>query len=328
MTRLRSVLGAVIYFLIVVVIALGAAGLVTALDHPPGSSGRSDFSAPNDAEVSARLDAAETDLNALADQVEALGTTARSALASLNGADPAAGEDAIAHGDQLVSGIVTRTRLLREALAEVPYVGTPEAGLSVSDAVVARHAALVAALDATDGLDVDWKRLTIGAVAASNMSRILAEHDRLVVAAADRGIRAKYADAIKVLDRAKGQITAARALRDSLSATVDVTVLDEWLTRNEKYDVALQNLYKAFSKVGSKVTKAMHAAVTAEAEARAQLPPDTRGLVLIMAQIGQGGMSQAVIAIEEARAALGDAIDAAAPPTPVPSGVPASTNGP
>ena len=144
----------------------------------------------------------------------------------------------------------------------MPYVGTPAAGLSVSDAVVARHAALVAALDATDGLDADWNRLTVGAVAASNMSRILAEHDRLVVAAADRGIRAKYADAIKVLDRAKAQITAARALRDSLSATVDVTVLDEWLTRNEKYDVALGNLYKAISKVGSKVTKATHAAVS------------------------------------------------------------------
>jgi hypothetical protein len=160
------------------------------------------------------------------------------------------------------------------------------------------------------------------------MSRILAEHDSLVVAAADRGVRAKYADAIKVLDKAKAQIAAARALRDSLSATVDVTVLDEWLARNENYDVALQNLYKAFTKVGSKVTKAMHAAVTAEAEARAQLPPDTRGLVLIMAQIGQGGMSQAVIAIEEARAALGDAIDAATAPAPGPSDLPAGTDGP
>ena len=89
MTRLRSVLGAVIYFLIVVVIALGAAGLVIALDHPPGSTGGPDLSAPYDAEVTARLDAAETDLNALADQVEALGTTARSALSSLNGADAA-----------------------------------------------------------------------------------------------------------------------------------------------------------------------------------------------------------------------------------------------
>ena len=128
MTRLRSVLGAVIYFLIVVVIALGAAGLVTALDHPPGSSGRTDFSAPNDAEVTARLDAAETDLNALADQVEALGTIARSALAALNGADPAASQSAIENGDQLVSGIVARTRLLREVLAEVPYIDSAGLG--------------------------------------------------------------------------------------------------------------------------------------------------------------------------------------------------------
>src|SRR6476659_4888995 len=118
MSRLRSVVGAVIYFLIVVVIALGAAGLVAALDHPPGSSGRTDFSAPNDAEVTARLDEAETDLNALADQVEALGTNARSALADLNGADPAAGAAAIAHGDLLVSGIITRTQLLRASLAD------------------------------------------------------------------------------------------------------------------------------------------------------------------------------------------------------------------
>ena len=81
-------------------------------------------------------------------------------------------------------------------------------------------------------------------------------------------------------------------MRDKLSATVDVSVLDEWLTRNENYDVALQNLYTALSKVGTKITKATRAAVAAEAEARAQLPPDTRGLVVIMAEIGQGGMSR------------------------------------
>jgi hypothetical protein len=324
----RSVVGAVIYFLIVVVIALGAAGLVAALDHPPGSNGRTDFAAPGDAEVIPRLDAAETSLNALADEVDELGSTARSALGALNGADPTAGEADIKHGDELVAAIVSRTRLLRAALADVPYVGTPAAGLNVSDAVVARHAALVAALDATDGLDADWKRLTVGAVAASTMSRILAEHDRLVVAAADRGVKARYADAIKVLDRAKAQIADARALRDTLSATVDVTVLDEWLQRNEDYDIALQNLYKAISKVGSKVTKATHAAVTAEAKARANLPPDTRGLVLIMAQIGQGGMSQAVIAIEEARATLAAAIDAATAAAPGASDAPASTDGP
>jgi hypothetical protein len=325
MTSVRPVIGGIIWVAIIVVIALGAAGLVTALDHPPGSAGRTDFTAPGDAEVIPQLDAAEAAFTGLAGQVDALSTQARAALAALNGADPTGGQAAIEHGDHLVSGIITRTALLRRALAEVPYVGTPEAGLTVSDAVVARHATLVAALDATDGLDSAWERLTLGAVAATNMSRMLAEHDRLVVAAADRGVNAKYAAAIKVLDQAKAQIAAARTLRDKLSATVDVSVLDEWLARNENYDVALQNLYKALSKVGSKVTKETRAAVKAEAEARANLPPDTRGLVVIMAEIGQGGMSKAVIAIEEARAKLTDALDAG---TPDPSDAPEGTDGP
>jgi hypothetical protein len=325
MTKLRSVVGGLIWVAIVVVIALGAAGLVAALDHPPGSTGRTDLTSPGDVEVTPQLDAAEAAFAALADQVDALGTEARAALVALNGSEPATADAAIQNGDHLVSGIITRTQLLRSALAEVPYVGTPEAGLTVSDAVVARHAALVAALDATDGLDLAWTRLSSGSVAASTMSRLLAEHDRLVVAAADRGVNAKYASAIKVLDDAKAQIAAARELRDKLSATVDVSVLDEWLTRNENYDVALQNLYKALSKVGTKITKATRAAVAAEAEARAQLPPDTRGLVIIMAEIGQGGMSRAVIAIEEARAKLDDALAAG---TAAPSEGPAATDSP
>lgn len=325
MTRVRPLLSVVVWVAIVVVIALGAAGLVTALDHPPGSTGRTDVTAIGDAEVIPQLDAADAAFTALAAQVEALSTEARAALAAVNGADPTAAEAAIAHGDGLVSGIVARTAALRRALAEVPYVGTPEAGLTVSDGVVARHATLVAALDATDGLDFAWTRLTIGSVAATNMSRLLAEHDRLVVSAAGRGVQAKYADAIKVLDQAKAQIAAARELRNVLSATVDVSVLDEWLTRNENYDVALQNLYKAISTVGKKITSATRAAVAAEAEARARLPPDTRGLVVIMAEIGQGGMSRAVIAIEEVRAKLTDALDAG---TAAPSDEPGSTDGP
>jgi hypothetical protein len=325
MNGVRTVVGGFIWVAIIVIIALGAAGLVTALDHPPTSDDPTALRAPGDTAAIAQLDAVGTSLTALADQVEALGTTARTVLAALNGSDSAGGEAAVQHGDRLVSGIITRTALLREALDEVPSASGAGAGPTVSDPVMARRAALVAALDATDGLDVEWDRLTIGAVAATKMSGHLSEHDRLVVAAADRGVQAKYADALKVLDRAKAQIAAARALRDRLSATVDVSVLDEWLARNEEYDNALANLYKAIAKVGSRVTNATRAAVAAEAKARARLPPDTRGLVLIMAEIGQGGMSRAVIAIEEARTELTDALDAA---TPAASDEPESTDGP
>jgi len=325
MNRLRSVLRSGVWLAIIVVIALGAAGLVAAMDHPAGTPARSDLTAAGDAEVTPFLDAAETGLATLAAQVDALGTQARTALAALNAADPSLGEAAIARGDGLVAGVISRTAALRNVLATVPYVGTPEAGLTVSDAVLARHAALVAALDATDGLDVAWTRLTVGSVSATRMSALLAEHDRLVGVAADRGVHARYADAIKLIDQAGAQIAAARTLRNQLAITVDVSVLDEWLGRNDDYDIALRNLYSAISKVSRTVTPATRAAVKAEAAARARLPRDTRGLVIIMADIGRGGMNGAVIAIEEARAKLADALDAS---TTGANGQPEATDGP
>ena len=316
---LRRILGSVVWLALIVAIALGAAGIVTGMDHPPGSAGRTDITAAGDAAVTAELDAAEADLSKLADTVEALGTQARGALAALNGTDSTASEAAIAQGDQLVAEVIDRTAKLRDELAKVPYVGSPTAGLTVSDAVVARHAALVSALDATDGLDADWARLSAGSVAATKMGGYLAQHDKLIGDAVAAGRLAKYDAANALIDQAAAQITAARAQRDELARTVDVSVLDEWLNRNGDYDVALKNLYTAIKKVGKKVTNATRAAVKAEAAARARLPPDSRGLVIIMADIGRSGMNEAVIGIEQARGKLTDALDAA---NPSPSAVP------
>jgi hypothetical protein len=324
-SRLRSLLGALVWVLIIVVIALGAAGIVAAMDQPPGAPGRADVTAAGDAQVTPLLDAAQGDLSALADQVEALGVQARGALAALNGADPKVSDAAIARGDALVADVAARTVALRRELAAVPYVGTPSAALVISDAIVARHAALVAALDATDGLDFSWARLSIGAVAATKMSVTLAAHDRLVAQAADRGVHAKYAAALKLLDQATAQLALAHGVRDQLVSTVDVSVLDDWLKRNADYDIALRNLYIAISRVGKTVTPATRAAVKAETAARGRLPPDTRGLVIIMADIGRGGMTGAVIAIEDARAKLSAAIDAA---TPAASDQPANSDQP
>ena len=316
MSRVRAILGGVAWVAITVVIALGAAGIVGAMDHPPGTAARAELTAAGDARVTALLDAAETKLAGLADQVDALGAQARGALAALNGSDPTTSAAAIQRGDALVADVIARTSTLRTDLAAVPYVGTPEAGLTVSAAVLARHAALLAALDATDGLDLAWARLTVGSVAATKMSALLAEHDRLAGQAADLGVHARYTDAMHLLDQARAQITAAHVLRDALIATVDVSVLDEWLRRNEDYDIALRKLYAEISKVSRTVTAATRAAVKAEAAARARLPADRRALVIIMAEIGRGGMNRAVIAIEDARATLADARQPGASDTP------------
>jgi hypothetical protein len=313
MSRLHGLPGALLWLALVLVFALGAAGLVSAMDRPSGdAAAQADLTAAGDAEVIPQLDATATDLAALATQVDALSTQARGALAALNGSDTAVVEQALADGDALVTDIVARTAALRARLAAVPYVGTPTEELHLSAPVVARHAALAAALDSTNGLDSAWTRLTTGSVSMTRMSMLLAEHDRLVGQAAVRGRQARYKDAITFVDQARAQLKDAHTLRDQLSNTVDVSVLDEWLSRNETYDTALRNLYKAISTVRGKVTDTVRKAIEAEKVARARLPPDTRGLVVIMAEIGRAGMNGAVITIEETRGKLTAAIDAAA----------------
>ena len=82
-----------------------------------------------------------------------------------------------------------------------------------------------------------------------------------------------------------------------------------WIDRNAAYDAALRRLYEALLDSKGQVTDHVRAAFDGEQAARRELPPDTRGLVVIMSDIAQGGLNQAVIAIEEARGALASAID-------------------
>jgi hypothetical protein len=317
-SAVRRLLGAVAWLALMVVIGLGGAGIANAMDHQPGTVARAELTSVGDREVTPLLDAATNDLSALADQVAALGVQARGALAALNGASTSTVDEAMAAGNRLVADLRTRTSAIRRELAAVPYVGTPGVSIALAADVAARHAALVAAIDATEGLDDAWDRLTLGSISATRMSNLLARHDDLVVHAAELGRAAKYDQAMTVLDEADATIAQARTLRDQLANTVDVTVLDQWLDRNADYDVALRGLYKAISKVSGKVTNAVRTAIAAEQAAKDRLPPDTRGLVVIMAEIGRGGMNGAVIAIEEVRGKLIAAIAASSPATAEP----------
>ena len=307
---IRRVLAGMIWLALVVAIALGGAGLVGGADRSPGTPARAELTYAKDRQVTGALDAASGELATLADQVAALGVQARGALAALNGTEVSIVEAAIAKGDRLLDGMLVQTASLRRDLAAVPYLDRTDAALLLSQSIVARHDALVAALDTTDGLQASWARLTTGSVAAIQLSTLLAEHDRQVAEAAGLGRAASYQDAIASLGGADATIAAARALRNTLANTVDVTVLDQWLARNAEYDAALRALYAAYAKLGNKVTTALRNAIAAEAAARQNLPPDTRGLVVIMAEIGRGGMNGAVIAIEEARGRLTSAIEA------------------
>jgi hypothetical protein len=313
MGRLRGTLAALAWLAAAVAIALGGAGLVAAMDAPPTAGDRPELTGPGDAVVSPVLDSVESELVALSADVDALGTQARGALAALGAADLETVEGAVGAGDALLVDITTRAVAIRQAVADVPLVSAPEAGFRLSTAVIDRYERLRAATAGVEGLDLQWARLTTGSVAASRLSSLLEAHDAAVLAAAERGRDADYEQAIETLDGASAAIADARRLRDVLANTVDVSVLDQWLDRNEAYDIALRDLYEALDGVGGRVTDDVRDAIEAERAAKDRLPPDSRSLIVIMSDIGRGSMNSAVIAIEETRGQLEEALRAASP---------------
>ncbi len=85
---------------------------------------------------------------------------------------------------------------------------------------------------------------------------------------------------------------------------MDVDTLDGWLARNRAIDAALRDLYSLLEESQGLDTPEVQRALASVDAARASLPPDTRALVVILADVARGGLNQAVIAIEEARGRL------------------------
>ena len=308
---LRRGLMALTWLAAAVAISLGAAGIVAGMEGPSSDAERSGRTAHDDAVVVAALEPIEAELRLVGASIERLGGQARGTLAALSANDHVQAEATIAAGTTLLTDSLVRLTGIQTAVAAVPLVRDPAAAYRLSPAVRDRHARAASAVDATRDLEADWTRFTFGSFGASRVSTLLADHDAAVVEAAANGRDADYVAALASLDRADAAITAARAIRDQLAATVDVTTLDAWLDRSSDYDAALRNLYVAVRAADGRVTAAVRRAMAAEAAAKNRLPPDTRSLVLIMAEIGRGGMNESAIAIEQAHQ---DLLDALAPP--------------
>ena len=314
-----SLLAAIGWLVAVVAVAFGAAGITVAMQPSPDRPARPELTSAADQVVRGHLDAAEASVDALSADIDALGTQARGALAAMIGRETDTMDAAIADGNGLIARVRSESAAIRAELAAAPDVATPLAELRVSPELRDRYATLQRVAAAADGLDRPWARLETGGAAAGLLAAQLAEHDRLVGVAADQGRQAKYKEAIATIDSAAAILKAAHGSRDRLVNTVDVSTLDQWLERNESYDQALRALYKLTPNVGKRVTKPLKAAIAAEKAARARLPANSRGLVVIMSDIGQGWMNGGVIAVEEAKKTISDALEPPASASPDPT---------
>ncbi len=303
----RRVVMAAAWIAVAVLISFGAAGIVSGMAQPPGTPARAELTWAGDLAIDPGLDTAEAELRLLAGDVHRLSDLGREALGQLVGRDVEALEQAVDEGEQLTLQIQLRANQLRESLEALPGLGA-NADLAISSESQARHARALAALTTTEGLAPAWSSLASGALSATRVQVLLTDHDQVAAGAAGDGRAGRYEDALEKLDEADVMIEDARALRDDLAATVDVATLTTWLELNADYDAALRRLYTAILEANGRVNAEVRAAFDAELVARERLPENTRGLVIILADIGQGGLNQAVIAIERARGGLDTAL--------------------
>ncbi|MFL5779184.1 MAG: hypothetical protein ACJ761_09600 [Chloroflexota bacterium] len=312
MGTLGRILLAVAWLAVVAAIALGAAGLVNGIDHQPSGAGRPELTWASDRVVGPALDAGAAELNGIAQQVDALGVEGRRALAAMNGRDVSTLERALDTGDGLVAELKRRSAAIRTTLGTIPGTSGPDAQVRLSPTLQARRARLLAAVDATGGLDTAWLRLRNGALAAGRLSKVLTDHDRITAEAASAGRAGEYRRARDRIDDAAVQLATARKMRDELANTVDVSTLTSWIDRNAAYDTALGRLYDALIRSGGSPNAAVRSATDDVEAAQKRLPPDARALVIVMGEIGEAGLNGAVITIEEARGRIRAAL--AAPP--------------
>src|SRR3954469_382189 len=163
--RLRTLVGAILWWaawlIVIELIALGAAGLVAGLEHQPGTPARAELTYAGDSTIAPALDSATADVEKLSTDVDRLGEIGRGALASLAASNWDRLNAEIGDGGALVLGIRDESNGLRTRLLALPGSG-PNDALRISAANRTRRDTLIAAADATNGLDAAWARLTNG----------------------------------------------------------------------------------------------------------------------------------------------------------------------
>jgi hypothetical protein len=293
------------------VLAAGAGGLLGQAWHAPGSPARAELTYAADAALTEQLDDATDRLAEVAADVERLADEAKTALAETASSDATRLQEALQRGGQAATRIDAATVGLRTALAGMPGL-EPDATLRYSNAVLVRRSAIATAVEAASSLTVHWRQVAARASEAANLTTQIALHDQTVLDAAARGRARAYEEAVAILDEAILVVAEIQSLRERLIAGAEETVLDEWIARNSAYDLALQRVYAALLDSGGRITPGVQAARREEQIALANLPPDRRTIIVIVSEVTRGGLTQAVIAIEDARARIEEALAEAA----------------
>ena len=118
-----------LWLAIVIVFALGAAGLVTAMTHRPGTDTREELTWRADQAIKPELEAAFGDLQRIATDLEELGRQGRIALGALTSGDVAGLDEAMDEGQLMVDRIADAVAGVRSRTHDAGRLGADPGAL-------------------------------------------------------------------------------------------------------------------------------------------------------------------------------------------------------
>jgi hypothetical protein len=306
--RAARAVRAVVWTVVLGVLAASGAGLVGQAWHAPGSPARAELTYTGDTALEVRLDDATQQLTVIAAEVEKLAADAKAALAEVTSSDPTRLRDSLKRGEDAATTIDIAAHALRGSLADLPG-DEPAAPMSYSNDALVRRSTIVTAIDAAAGLAALWQQVAARSTEAANLTGLIATHDQTVLDAAAKGRKRAYSEATAILGDALLTVVQVQELRVRLIAGSGETVLDEWIQRNAEYDRALRAVYQALVDSGGRTTTLkVQRALRAERIAFEQLPPDRRTIIVIVSEVTRGGLTDAVVAIEDAHGRIDEAL--------------------
>ena len=294
--------------MVLVLAALGGAGLAVAADRPGNPVQRPELTYRADQAAQPWVDHLAGDLDLVRDEGAQLSTDGRAVLGSLSSLDMDATNAALARGDETSARIATLTAgqhdTLERALAAVDYWRLGPLWADVFDQIDA-------AITAADQLPADWTALSRTGRTVVGLVDALNAHDQSVFEATTAGREGRWADAIALLNGgAADALAIAQAARDQLAASAPVDTLDDLMGRQRAYDAALLGLYQYLADGGSQ-SGAQFEALKAQVDTtQAALPSDSGALIVIVGEAAGLPIADQLLAMETAHGKVNDALQA------------------
>lgn len=292
---------------LLVLTALGGAGLAVAADRPQNPVQRPEVTYRADHDALIWIDALTADEQQILTRATDLSAAGRDLLSNLQTLDTDAARASLDAGDAAsneIGGLIGSAR--DKLFAANVSVEHWRLGPLTADALDA----LAAGADASEELPIQWAGMAVPARAVADLIATLREHDELVFQATGAGRDANWQDALDLLGQAGTSLTSATGLRDQLAQTTTVETLDDLLGRSRDYDDALTELYAYLRDGGEQSGQQFDDLQAAVDAALAALPGDQGVYIVIVFEAVGIPLTDGLVAMEEVHGTIGEALQA------------------